>query len=646
MINRLAFRTVILSLVMITAAIAVSAQREVAISAIQGDKNTSPISDQKISATGIVTARNRTGFFIQTPDDKVDADPQTSEGIFVFTRNEPPATAEIGALVTVLGTVTEFRPRADQNTLSLTEITMQAGADSVRVVSKANPLPKAITLTVADFKSRAIDQLERLEGMRVAVEEMTVIAPTNGRVNIKTASSDSDGIFYGVVKGVPRPFRAPGFDRNEFLYLDGKYIYPDLNTKDPLRVLPPKMQIFDANPERLRIDSGELSGAKNLNVTANIDIRGITGVMHYAYRTNTIFIDPTAKVEVSSSRKPVPMPVPNARQFTVAGMNLENFFDDKDDPAIKEDILTPEAYERRLKKISMAIRDNMQTPDVVGIIEAEDLAGLKRLAERINKDAVAAGKPDPKYDGFLVDGNDGRGIDVGFLVKTARVKVLETKQFGKELKYKNPNTGEDNFLNDRPPLMIRVSIDDAKTGKPFEFTVVANHLKSFLGYNDPKQSDNVRLKKRMQSEFLARWVDERQKANPAERIMLVGDFNAFQFNDGVMDMIGTIKGSPAGKDMLMMPTDDLVARDMINLVDVIAAPQRYSYAFDGNAQTLDHIIISETLKNHINGFGFVRVNADFPESMRNEDTRAERFSDHDPAIAYFTLDDVTGGKSK
>jgi hypothetical protein len=105
--------------------------------------------------------------------------------------------------------------------------------------------------------------------------------------------------------------------------------------------------------------------------------------------------------------------------------------------------------------------------------------------------------------------------------------------------------------------------------------------------------------------------------------MLLGDFNAFQFNDGVMDMIGTIKGKPAPKDSVLMASDDLVTRDLIDLVDAIAAPQRYSYVFDGNAQTLDHVLINEPLRKHINGFGFVRVNADFPESMRNDASRPD-----------------------
>jgi len=333
-----------------------------------------------------------------------------------------------------------------------------------------------------------------------------------------------------------------------------------------------------------------------------------------------------------------PLPVPTDRQFTIAGMNLENFFDDQDDPDIKEDVLTPEAFERRLKKISMAVRDYLQMPDVIGTVEVENIAALKKLADKINSDAVAAGKPNPKYEAYLIEGNDGRGIDVGFLVKSSRVKVLEVKQFGKLDKFKNPDTGEDEFLNDRPPLMLRASIDDTKSGKPFEFTLVINHLKSFLGYSDPKQMANVRLKKRLQGEFLARFVQERLKADPNERIALLGDFNAFQFNDGVMDVIGTIKGKTAAKEEVLMASDDLLNPDLTDLVDVINAKEKYSYSFDGNAQAIDHILVSPAFVTNLKGFGYLRINADYPEILRNNDTRPERYSDHDPAIALFSLD--------
>jgi uncharacterized protein len=40
------------------------------------------------------------------------------------------------------------------------------------------------------------------------------------------------------------------------------------------------------------------------------------------------------------------------------------------------------------------------------------------------------------------------------------------------------------------------------------------------------------LKKRLQAEWLSNFVAERAKTNPTERLILCGDFNAFQFNDG------------------------------------------------------------------------------------------------------------------
>ena len=68
--------------------------------------------------TGVKT----NGFFIQEPDASVDADPATSEGIFVFTRAAPPAAAAVGNLVQVTGTVAEFVPAADPLQPPMTEL--------------------------------------------------------------------------------------------------------------------------------------------------------------------------------------------------------------------------------------------------------------------------------------------------------------------------------------------------------------------------------------------------------------------------------------------------------------------------------------------------------------------------------------------
>ncbi|MBA3786434.1 MAG: nuclease, partial [Acidobacteria bacterium] len=374
----------------------------------------------------------------------------------------------------------------------------------------------------------------------------------------------------------------------------------------------------------------------------------LTGVLHYAYRAYSILVDADNKPAVSNLVKAQPLPAPGDHQFSIAAMNVERLFDDEDDPNIKEPIITSEGFEKRLKKISLAIRSFLQMPDIIGTVEMENLTVLKKLAERVNKDAEASGKPNPKYEAYLVEGNDIGGIDSGFLVKSSRVEVLETKQFGKVEKFENPVSKDDVSLNDRPPFMLRAAIKDQKTNRPLEVTVIINHLKSLRGYNDEKDAPFVRMKKKLQAEFLARFVAERLKANPNERIALVGDFNAFQFNDGIMDVIGTIKGTPAVKDSVFTASEDLLNPDLTNLVDLIKPEQRYSYSFDGNAQILDHFLVSEAFKKHLAGFGYARINADFPETYRNDDTRVERFSDHDAAIAYFTFDEkpASNGENK
>ena len=609
-----------------------SAQKNRLISEAQGDKAISPFEKESARLTGIVTARTRTGFFIQTPDDKIDGSAETSEGIFVYTRSEPGGDATIGNLVSVTGMIVEFRPKSETASLPITELSMMKGKDIIEVASKNNPLPKPIVLTTADFSKNQIDQLEKYEGMRVAVETLTVVAPTRGRIDHKTETIVSDGNFYAVLKGVRRPFREAGLDYYDF------YFSPE-KEREKLKKDAPKISVFDANPETIRVDSSEQLGAPTMDVSARTEIKNLVGVLHYGFQKYTILPDADGKPVVANVIKPTPLPPPGERQFSIAATNIETFVDDVDDPNIKEDIVSPEGFQKRLGKISRAVRDYMQMPDIIAVIEAENLSVLKRLAEKINADAIAAGKPNPKYEGYLSEGNDGRGIDSGFLVKTSRVTVTATVQLGKDEKYKNPVSGNEAILNDRPALLLEAAITDPKTNQPFAVTVIVNHLKSYRGIDDEKDAPNVRMKKRLQAEFLAKYVAERQKANPNERILLVGDFNAFQFNDGIVDVIGTITGKPAPKDAVLNASEDLINPDLTALVNLIKTDQQYSYLFDGNAQALDHFLANEAMKKNLAGFGYVRLNADFPEIYRGDGTRVERFSDHDAAIGYFSFDE-------
>jgi predicted extracellular nuclease len=102
----------------------------------------------------------------------------------------------------------------------------------------------------------------------------------------------------------------------------------------------------------------------------------------------------------------------------------------------------------------------------------------------------------------------------------------------------------------------------------------------------------VREKRRAQAEYLARLIQERMTAAPTEPLLVLGDFNAFEFNDGFVDVIGTITGRPAPPDQVVLASPDLVEPDLTDLALTLPPDQRYSYVLDGNAQVLDHILAS------------------------------------------------------
>src|SRR5206468_5655145 len=125
------------------------------------------------------------------------------------------------------------------------------------------------------------------------------------------------------------------------------------------------------------------------------------------------------------------------------------------------------------------------------------------------------------------------------------------------------------------------AIFDVAGAAPFPVTVIVNHLRSLSGVDDPDDGNRVRTKRRAQAEYLANYVQGLQNADPQERIVLVGDFNAFTFNDGFVDVIGTIKGTPTPSDEVVLASADLVNPNLVDLVETVPADQQYSFVFDG-----------------------------------------------------------------
>jgi predicted extracellular nuclease len=598
------------------------------ISAIQGSTcgtpncvTTSPLMGQVVTAQGVVTALRSNGFFIQTPDASVDSDPNTSEGVFVFTSSAPPAAAVVGNVVNVTGTVSEFSPSTDLGSPPETELT----GPTVSIISTGNPLPAPITLTAADTNPNGgFEQLEKYEGMRVHVNSLTVVAPTQGTVDEANATSTSTGVFYGVITGLPRPFLEPGIR-----------VPNPVPTPSPSGTPAPNVPRFDNNPERIRIDSDAQPGTTAIEVSTGAVVTNITGPLDYQFRAYMILPDPSPAPGVTPGvAAAIPAPTPTANEFTVGSFNMERFFDTTDDPGVSDVALTTTAFNNRLNKASLAIRNVMRSPDIIGVCEIENLTVLQAIATKVNNDAVAATGTNPNYQAFLVEGNDIGGIDVGFLVKTSRVSVVDVTQFGKATTYVEPG-GATALLNDRPPLVLRASVTRPTTGT-LPVTVIVNHLRSLSGI-DGTDGARIRVKRRAQAEYLASLIQARQVADPTENIISVGDYNAAQFNDGYVDVIGTVKGTPTPADQVVLASPDLVNPDLTDLVDTLPANARYSYSFDGNAQTIDHELINGNMARLFSRFAVAHVDADYPDSLRNDPNRPERISDHDAEVGYFDL---------
>ncbi len=589
-----------------------------AIHTIQGNGSRSVLVDSSVTAKGIVTALRFNGFFLQAATANYDNDANTSEGIFVFTDTAPPSFVVTGSEVQVTGRVNEYSPSADATSPPLTQIVNQA---MVVLLSNGNALPAPITLTSADTNpSGASDQLEKYEGMLVTAPSLTVIAPTAGffeQGGEANAMSASNGAFYAVITGVARPFREPGVETENWSA---------------------NIPRFDGNPERLRLDSDSLVGAMKLEVTSGATLMNVTGVLDYTFRCYTILPLPGNQTQASITGNISATPVPEAaaNEFTVASFNLERFFDTTDDPGVTDVALTPDGFARRLQKASLSIRNVLKMPDIIGVEEMENLTTLQTLASKINSDAVAAGNSDPKYVGYLEEGNDPGGIDVGVLVKSTRVTVISVTQEGKSTTFVNPANGQNETLNDRPPLLLRATIA-APDRSRFALTVIVNHLRSLISIEDPTSGNRVRHKRRAQAEYLATLIQARQAADATERIISIGDYNAFQFSDGLVDLIGTIKGTPTVAEQVVLASSDLVNPDLTDLIELVTpAAQRYSYSFNGNAQAIDHELVNAPLLKHFSKLIYARTNADYPATYRNDSTRPERISDHDPAVAYFT----------
>lgn len=627
---------------------------------------------------------DQNGFFMQSADTDADANPLTSEGILVFTSTAP--TVAVGDVVTVIGQAQE---RASQ-----TQISTAVPGSSV-VINGTSALPTAVEWSLTSGKpsrnpanlscpgtgpgtgNNADTNFECFEGMLVTMPNATISAPNQRRASDLFAEAYAS----------PTTVRS----RREEGLLFGLSTEPGNAAAG----------VWDGNPEVIEIDYDEAGLATGTELTAGSRFSA-TGVVGYSFGDFEFY--PTSYAPITTQAVPEPVITPvGGSELTVASFNTQHLCDDPnaplpsdtDDPVGDDDgdannndgdsdcvRDTPVAgagaftYADKLRKVSSYIRIVLNNPDVIGLQEVDEQTTLEALAAQIIADGG------PTYSAHLVEGNDPGGIDVGFLVNTARVSAVTIEQINEELNWYDPAvtcTLPDTYpcenLHDRPPLLLRATFNG--TGGPYPFAVLNNHTKSFGNVDDSgPAAERDRAKRFQQAKDIATLVQQFQTATGPFNglgtagipLVLVGDYNAFEYTDGHADVVGLISGQydDAANECnatLSNGQGTETCNIGINVVDpplyisTLAVPlrERVSYLFTQNfgvvqgastrdlaaAQVIDHILLARSAQGFYLATDYgVANNAAAEQTNRQIPPPAPasvtpiRASDHDGVVVY------------
>lgn len=568
---------------------------EVPIFDIQGDGDdftdefyASPFVGQQVTTEGVVTALapfgagdNDAGFFIQ--DASGDGNDDTSDGIFVFTGSSP-ITVEVGDSIEVVGTVAEsFGFTRIESVLDIEVVgtgsidPIVLGVDRIaptEIVDDAGSTDYDVTRDGRDF-------YESLEGMLVTLPDAVAVSLT------RTFSSGSVGEFYAIADGTG----ATGANAR-----GGITIAADDSADNPIGA--------DLNPERLQIDNDLATNSFVEAVEVGDSFGDITGPINFAF--NDYAISPLAPVAIetpSNNELETTDLVGTDDQLTIATFNVLNL--DPGDP------------DSKFTDLGSQIANNLQAPDIIALQEVQDnngptnngvTAADQTLEELVDAIAAAGG---PTYDfvdnEFFFDGQvggqPGANIRVAFLYNSDRVNLIpdsvgainEAGEF-----VQDPTT----FFGTRVPLVADFDFNGE------DVTVVGNHFSSKGGsdplFGEDQPPENGSLDERnAQAGAVNDFVASELAADPDANIVALGDFNEFQFFEPL----------------------EILEQNLANLTETLPETERYTFNFEGNSQALDHVLVTADLAANAE-YDAVHVNTEFAGAP----------SDHDPAVARFTLE--------
>ena len=588
----------------------------IGIHTVQGSGTASPFAGQLVLVEGIVTssfqATNQLkGFFIQEPDATVDADPATSEGIFIYT-NLAPVTVSPGDKVRVVGSVTEFGTAPN----TLTEIV----TPTVTVLSTGNPLPAVIdvTLPVANLAD-----LERYEGMRVRfVQTLTVsdhfdlahfgevTLKANGRALQPTNEVDlNDDPASGTNSAPPNTNQAAvtAFDS---LNQRSSIILDDADS----RSYPPVIPFVDPVDHTLRLGS---------------TVDNLTGIFSQSFGSYRLYATTTPAFNYA----PRPLTPPNVGgNVKVASANVLNYFNGDGlgggFPTARGANSLIEFNRQRAKTIAAISGLNA---DVVGLLEMEnDGTGTNSAVQDLVNGLNAAAGP-----GTWAIIPDPAGYCCGNAGTTDAIRPVIVYKPAVVTPSGASSTIIDSAFNiGRAPVAQTFAL--VSNGE--KFTLVMNHFKSKGSGGIGADGDlgdgqafynNTR---KLQAQALLSFISTLSATTP--RIITMGDFNAYEQED---------------------PMDVLRAGGLATIINGDT-----SYMFNGLSGSLDHALGNAALMANISGAGHWHINADEPvfldynvetkvttgcsaASCTSQDfytTAAFRASDHDPVLVGLQLNAV------
>lgn len=580
---------------------------------IQGRGQISPLVGKSVITKGnIVTAVGPNGFTMQTPDARADADPLTSNGIYVFTSAKP--TVAIGDVVDVDASVDNY-----YNLPELKNATINVTAHGSRL-----PAPVVfgdrIPSSNPDKLSCGETNFQCFVGMRVVIE--------NGMINTGNKRfSTQPYAEVSITANGKRSLRLPGV-RYGTQAADGVTL-PN----------------WSGNPEVFKMNTADF-GAVPVNTPF---IAGSTfraeGVISYDFGAYTFIPTKITLKHVAEMPRAVSRTAPYA--LRIGALNTERFCDTEFNTVFtcsggsKEPTATDVAL--KTQRLSAYIGSVLQLPDVLSVEEVKSLPLLQGLATQLGDDYRA------KYEAFLLPGHDPSGINVGFLVRSDRVHVVSVKQLAADESW-NDN-GQTAFVHDHPPLLITAE------ARGVRFQVISVHTKARTNVDkDDATAVRDRQKRFLQASSLARQIQTLQTANPWQPLMVVGDFNAYQFSDGWVDMVGLISGKYKDSENQLKLGKNLVFPTLWNAVESVPQNDRYSFLFtekfgpiqgytqagSGNSgrevptvQVLDHALLNQAARLRFVKMQYGRADLDAPVQMATDaatatDARkAIGVSDHD-----------------